>query len=265
MKKILCLTLSLLAAFTSCLTAAPKISGSVNYLFGTGNATVSMGCDALINSSAENATAAIMVKLWAMDRPYSGGPLTGHLLGSYKLAGLNPGAQYSALKKSVTATLPPRSGNYYICLSVSEYQNGAYLITDSRNFGKVIYLAAPKTFTLSGPWTWKSSYEGGTVNMKVAKISHTRQGSTGGLRLALWATSKPYAGGAINGYMLGSVDKKPLKPGFTYNDVDNTAKLKRPPAGNYYVNLVLLEFNGTDYVVMSHLAGAKPVYFAPEN
>lgn len=241
--------------------AAPKISGSTSYQFGANNATVSISCDGITNSSAENSTGTIQVKLWAMSSPYNGGSLSGYVLGSFKLDGLRGGNVYRNVKKNVKCTTPPKRGTYFIAITVSEYQSSGYAITDWRNFSKTVVLSPPKTFIMEGPWKWQTSFEGGTINMQVAKISHTRSSHTGSLRLSAWATAKPYTGGSISGYQLGYVDKKALDAGYSYTNVNNTAKLKRPPGGNYYVSILLSEFNGGEYVVVGHLTSSKTSFF----
>jgi hypothetical protein len=57
----------------------------------------------------------------------------------------------------------------------------------------------------------------------VKKISHTRSGGTGSLKLSVWATTKPgffnKTGGSY--YEMGSVIKKALQTGYSYSDVVN--------------------------------------------
>ena len=104
----------------------------------------------------------------------------------------------------------------------------------------------------------------GTVSMKVKKISHTRLGNTGGLKLSVWATTRngfyKNAGGTY--YEISSVKKQPLKPGYSFSDVENTGKLlKRPPAGTYYIWLVLMEWNGSEYTTVSALPSSSTYIF----
>lgn len=261
MKHSLALVVGLWMLMMTGLEAAPKIGGGFSYQFGPGNSTVTISLGAITNSSDENATGTIQVQLWAMDAQYDGGRMRGHAVATYKLEGLDGGEQYTNFKKTLKTSLPARRGNYHMCLTVSEYREGGYVITDSRNLSKVVSLGPVRAFSLLGPWSWKRNTEAGTFSMQVKKIGHTKSGRTGSLRLSVWATRRPYTGGDLNGYQLGSVDKKALEPGYAYTDVSNTAKFKKPPPGTYYTTLVLLEYNGEDYVVVAHLGAEKTSTF----
>lgn len=261
MKRVSFLTILLLLGSTLGLMAGPKISGSTKFQFAAGHTSVTFGCGGINNPGKENATGTIMVRLWALDAPYQGGGISGKVLAEYKLEGLNPGSYYTNPSKTVKTTLPGRKAAYTLCLTVMEYSGGQYVVSDYRNFKGSTVLAPPPWFTMKGPWRWQSSLEGGTVEMEVASITHTRSSSTGTLKLSVWATDAPYAGGNLRGYLLGSVQKEALKPGYSCTNVKNTAKYLRPPVGRYYVNLVLSEFDSGEYRVVSWLGGAAPVVF----
>lgn len=256
--------LLLCALLTSALTsqAAPDLVGGSRYSFGANNATVTFGCDYIKNTSSENATGTIVMKLWARSAPYKGGDLGGHLLGSYKLEPLEGGMQYSKLSRTVKCTLPSTRKSYYLVMAVTEYRKGGYVVVDHANFPNTVVLGVPpRQFTLTGPWSWQVSDDYATVDMNVAKISHTRTGNTGSLRLALWATKQPYTGGRISGFEIGMVQKKALDPGYNYSNVQNTAKFVKPPTGTYYVTLLLLEYDGGEYVIKHWLPGSKMTTF----
>jgi hypothetical protein len=242
-------------------SGALKMYGSSKFSFSNGNSQVTFGCGGINNPSAENATGTIQVRLWALDKPYAGGTINGKVLASYKLEGLSPKAYYSPVSRTVAATMPGTRKAYFLCLTVMEYQSGGYVVSDYRNFDGTTVLGPLKTFTLSGPWSWQTHPEGGTIDIKVAKIAHTRTGNTGTLKLAVWATKAPYKGGSISGFELGSVSKQALKPGFTYNDVKNTAKYRKPPAGNYFVHILLSEFQDGGYKTVAHLTSGKSTVF----
>ncbi len=255
MNKILGVAFGVWMSMAAALSAAPKIGGNCTYQFGPGNATVTLSYDLIKNSSPENGTGTIQVQLWAMGEPYDGGSLRGHAVATYKLNPLEGGQQYSNLKRSLKASMPAKRGEYYMCLTVSEFREGGYVITDTRNMSRVITLApavAPKV-TLTGGWSWTKDVEAGTITMQVKKITNNKTGKSGSLRLAVWATARPYTGGRITGFQLGSVDKKPLEKGYSYSDVSSSGKYKKPPAGTYHTTLFLLEYTGEEYVIVSYL------------
>lgn len=258
---ILCLVGFAWALLPPAASAAVKIYGSSKFQFSTGNSQVTFGCGGINNTSSENATGTLMVRLWALDQPYAGGTLSGKVIASYKYDGLNPKAYYSPVSRTVAASMPAVRKPYFLCLTVMEYKAGGYVISDYRNFDGTTVLGPLKTFTLSGPWSWRTLPEAGTLDIQVAKIAHTRSGSTGTLKLAVWATKAPYKGGSISGFELGSVIKQPLKPGYTYSDVRNTAKYKKPPAGTYYVHILLSEFQDGTYKTVGHLTSGKTSSF----
>lgn len=255
MKQILGTIIGMWLSMAVTLTAAPKIGGGFSYQFTTGNASVTLSLGAITNSSAENATGTILVQLWAMAHQYDGGRMRGHAVASYKLEGLDGGRQYSNFKQTLKATMPPRRADYHMCITLSEYREGGYVITDNRNMSKVVTLTppAPAKVNLTGGWSWKRDFEAGTMNIQVKKITNNKAAKSGSLRLAVWATKQPYAGGRINGFQLGSVDKQALEKGYSYSDVVNTARFKKPPAGTYHTALFLLEYNGEEYVIVSYL------------
>ena len=69
--------------------------------------------------------------------------------------------------------------------------------------------------------------------------------TTGTLRLELWATtSRPARGDSFNGYRLAvSSVFSPLLPRTFYSNIVRTAAFQEPPAGTYWMVLVLTEFN----------------------
>ncbi len=233
--------------------ADAKITGSTRYQFGKDEATVVLSCGGISNPGKENATGTLKLELWALNAPHKEGAIQGHVLAEAKLDGLNPGAGYSNVSRTVNTSLPKVRKAYYLCLVLAEFKNGHYVTTDYRNFSSTATLGPLALFAMSGPWRWQTSIEGGTIDLAVARISHTRTGNTGTLELAAWATSRPYTGGPIEGHLLGVVKKDALQPGYSYTDVHNTAKYKAPPPGAYYVTLVLSEFVDGAYRIQAHL------------
>lgn len=97
--------------------------------------------------------------------------------------------------------------------------------------------------------TVSATFENGGLRLRAERIVNTRGGGTSGtLRLALWATQTlPVFGNTINAYTLGSFTLNPLSAGFEYHNVDQTVAYTPPPAGCYYITLALQEFDSGSY------------------
>ncbi|MFK7911975.1 MAG: hypothetical protein AB8F34_15445 [Akkermansiaceae bacterium] len=259
-KAIAVIVLGLLLTLNLVTLAKPSFTSPVSYQFLNGQQRVIINAGNIKNLSSENATGSMKLQLWATQAKYQGGTLRGHQIASTgRINGLNPNNLYRNYATTLTAR-PPKYGTYNLVLALLEYRSGNYVIIDSVNMPKRVTLGKkPKLFDMRGPWSWRASYEGGTVKMNVAKISHTRRGLTGTLKLSVWLTKSPYRGGSLRGYEIGQVRKGQLKAGFVFNNVRNTAKFKPPPAGTYYASLVLSESNGQNFSVVSYLTDRKPV------
>ncbi len=249
------LIIRILLAAASVSWAGPEFGPSTGVEFFNGDKSVVLKGGEIRNSSRENATGSLKLQLWATDSRYSGGSIRGTLLASSgQLDGLGPGQYYEDVIRTEEVNRPGTRRSYYITLCLTEYRSGGYVIVDHRTMGSRRELGPPlPLFTMRGPWSWRWSEEGGTVEMSVAKISHTRSGHTGDLELSVWLTEQPYNGQGLRGHELGSVRKGQLKKGFVFNDVRNTATLVRPPPGTYYVTLALSESDGERFSVVAYL------------
>lgn len=260
MQRVLCL-LGLWGIFLGAGQAAPRL-GKVSYQFSEDLSTITLSAENVRNDSKENTTGTLKLQLWACAGPYEGGRIQGSLIAtSGKIDGMGPGQYYETLRRVAPYTPPGSAGTYSLTFVLLEYRGGEYVIADSVNMPTRKALAPLPLFELAGPWKWQTSYEGGTVEMSVAKISHRRNGATGTLRLAVWLTDEPYEGGRLRGYEIGWVRKDALQKGFVFNNVKNTGKFIPPPAGNYYASLVLSEFRDGEYVVVDHLSSRTLSHF----
>ena len=256
----------LVLGFLSVLTAhaAPRFTAPVRYEFNQQMTTVALHAGMIKNDSRENATGSLKVQLWASLSPYDGGTIHGNLLGTTgRLDALGAGQYFENLKQTVAYTPPSVRENYCLIFVLLEHKNGNYVIVDHVNMAATKSLGPLQLFSMEGPWRFQTSYEGGTVDMSVAKISHTRTGTTGTLRLSVWVTDQPYRGGRLAGYEIGQVQKDPLKAGFVYTDVKNVAKFVPPPPGTYYPTLVLSESDGKQFNTVAFLSSSAPAKFSP--
>ena len=242
--------------------AGAKFSGATGFSVVNQGESVSITVDAITNSSKENATGTLIVRLMALDAPYAGKKMDGKLLASHKLNGLNPGRQYSPFEKVLPYSTPSVKKSFHVCLMLMEFRGDGYVVADYRNMPNTHVLGPSKLFSLTGPFRWKVSLEGGTLDIGIGKISHHRAGATGGLKLTVWATEERFKGGTIKGHAMGSVTKAPLKSGCVYTDVKNTAKYTPPPDGTFFITITLSEYGSDEtYSIVDFHTMSEPWTF----
>ena len=264
MKSTNCLLFLFIFALCAQVQASPRFAGPVRYDFNPQMTSVTLDAVLIKNDSHENASGTLKLQLWASAAPYIIGTISGHLLASTdKIDGLGPGQYYENFHRTVAYSPPTASGTYYLTFLLLEYKGGAYVIVNHVNIAAPKALGPLQLFSMEAPWRWQTSKEGGTIDISVAKISHRRTGATGTLKLSVWLTDQPYRGGRLVGYEIGQVRKDPLQVGYTYSNVQNTAKFTPPPAGTYYPTLVLSESDGSQFNTVAYLNSASPASFGP--
>ena len=120
---------------------------------------------------------------------------------------------------------------------------------------------ASNGLTMSG--TISFVINGSTANINVQTITNSRTTASGPLRLVLVATTTvPVYGQTINGYQLASYSLPALNPNSSDSPVNSPAlPFTAPPAGCYYVTLMLQELQNSDYVYQdlhTFTAGGTP-------
>lgn len=145
---------------------------------------------------------------------------------------------------------------------------GSVDVTD--HMGETTLLTAGKTITVSPPDDPGPGVSGGSsgtsldldcfcgyeysdtsLTLFAARVENNRgSGSSGTLRLKLWATEEPYTGGTIRGYILGEYTFTSVLNARSYfEDIERSVAFRRPPDGFYYVTLTLTEYDGQDYIM----------------
>tara|TARA_X000000368_G_C23033388_1_gene713565 strand:- start:89 stop:493 length:405 start_codon:yes stop_codon:yes gene_type:complete len=105
----------------------------------------------------------------------------------------------------------------------------------------------------SGSWGYK--IDGKYITLYGDKIKNqNNRGTTGTLKVAIWATNHRYNGGRINGYNLYEYKLDPLESGLYYYDVSKTGWCTYPPSGSYYLTILLLEYDYYDYKIVDHIS-----------
>ena len=90
---------------------------------------------------------------------------------------------------------------------------------------------------------------GNQVTIYAQKIANNSPVGThsGTIKLQLWATRRQYTGGTLNGYKLAEIKVGVLNGGNVFREINRTVYYKRPPAGSYYMTLVLAEHDHGRY------------------
>jgi hypothetical protein len=228
-------------------------SGSFNVV---GN-TVVLQANEILNNEFSGISGTIRLELWAFSLPYPGTTI-GYKMASYVVGQLNGGYYfYNINSGSIPFTLPP-PGTWYFSLQAREFVGGGgdgYVTRDYINFSSPERVAGGAYFgdeRIVGLTSWQVI--GSTVNLNVAQVDNIcNLGVSGSLRLDLWATASPYAGGSIVGYTFGSVPLNPLTGGYVYNNINQTVVYSKPPNGSYYVTLTLSEYQNGSYVTVDYV------------
>jgi DNA-binding beta-propeller fold protein YncE len=90
------------------------------------------------------------------------------------------------------------------------------------------------------------SMNGGNITLQVDGITNTRSTTTGTLRLELWALTAPYPNAGATGYKIAQTSFiNPLASNGSYSSSSQTvSQLTTPPAGTWYMVLLLTEYTG---------------------
>lgn len=121
-------------------------------------------------------------------------------------------------------------------------------------------VVAPKDRFTLGSVAWGVDGEANTATIKVSKLSFNHSGTTGGLKLTLWATTQPYQPGT-RGFTIAEVNLGQLKSKEYYHDLNRVIKLVRPPAGTYYLTLMVLENQTTGFSRQLFVKGTNTFTF----
>ena len=84
--------------------------------------------------------------------------------------------------------------------------------------------------------------------------NHRSGGTSGTLRLELWASTTSPATGSVSGYRLATYTLGTLQAGFQYSNLNSgTFTYAQPATGCYYMTLLLTEFDGSGYPFIDYV------------
>ncbi|HWN95779.1 MAG TPA: hypothetical protein VNT99_12150 [Methylomirabilota bacterium] len=223
---------------------------------------IDISADRVINDSFGGISGTLRLQIWATTSPYFGGSISGYILGTRSLGQLEGGYQFTGVSGSVPFRAPP-AGNYYTTMTLEEYTVNGYVIVDYTTFDGTSSFGGVAggggggggfngDLSIGGFVSWAS--RGSRVTFTVGDISNDRDsGRSGSLRLRLWATTSPYDGGSIFGYVLGTKKLKPLYGNQYYSSLVQPTTFRRPRSGYYFTTLTLEEFTSDGWVIVDYV------------
>jgi hypothetical protein len=104
---------------------------------------------------------------------------------------------------------------------------------------------------------------GRRISFSIDKLQNQRETTmTGTLRVTLYATAQPYAGGTPDGQRIFSRVLGQLAPGDFFHKISANALVKRPrPRGDYYVSLIIEEEQQDGFVPVALVVQSPPTKF----
>ena len=104
--------------------------------------------------------------------------------------------------------------------------------------------------------TFSYTYANGTVQFKVSKIENIGDTTSGAVRLELWLTTAPWSatgpnpGYQVATYTMAGPTNGSLAPHATFENISQIVPITNfPPAGNYFVTLLVSEYTGQNLAV----------------
>jgi len=90
--------------------------------------------------------------------------------------------------------------------------------------------------------SWNTHIRTGYIELYMSRIKNTAYYGSGSLRLDIYAAKRRYRGKSMSAYQLASMEIPPLEGRSSYVRINQQLSLlTMPPAGRYYVILVLRE------------------------
>ena len=128
-------------------------------------------------------------------------------------------------------------------------------------FKKILILCAIpllfiSTYAKELGFSGQTSYQrsGSTVTLVSNTIHNNRDGGTSGtLKLMLWATPAPYDGENINGFVVAQTELGSLLGNTYFPNISRTVSFLTPSAGSYFMTLTLSEYRDGHYQIVDYM------------
>ena len=123
----------------------------------------------------------------------------------------------------------------------------------------LLFVPILSTFAQNLSGTWGYKFDGHYITLYGDKIQNQNNGgSTGTLKVAIYATDYAYNGGRLSGYVLYEYKLDPLDAGYSFNNISKTGWCTFPPTnnysrGSYSLSIILLEYSNRDYEIVDYI------------
>lgn len=280
MKRKLATLLLLITVSAAAQATDVRLTGSGSYTIDPASGTVSVRFSEITNHSTTTTSGTLYLQLWASpdnDPTGSGYGLTDNLNVSTFIGGgdgtLDPGARFTNIEINTSYNAPP-DGSYHVFFILAEYPNTSTILDSVAGEGNPVSLGGSGGGDSGGGDSGGGDSGGGDsggggtegldlvcspcgyevddsfVTLNASAVRNNRDGGTSGtLRLKLWATDSPYSGGSISGYVMGEARLGELRGGYEYSNISEEVIFSEPPAGTYWVTMTLSEYDGEDLTV----------------
>jgi len=239
-------------------TAGVSLVGTPSYSYDPIAETVQFAGVSIQNSSTTQTTGTLRVELWLTTTPYTGGTANGSRIAADVLSPsvsatgqLAPGQSFANVAATVPATALPAVGTYYVAVVVSEFSSGCpsldqYCIDTYQNLPTQLTLSdtGPAAAVQVFGFVFYDYTPGTGLDMGTVALENTSDTNvTAALRLDVWLTTAPYAGGAISGYHIATAPASGVigTDGLVQTNVNIVPVSNLPPAGSYYVTQITSE------------------------
>jgi len=101
----------------------------------------------------------------------------------------------------------------------------------------------------------KTSYDryGGTIRLTADRIDNYSGYTSGSLKIMLWATTRKYKGGKINGYVVGESPLDRLYANRYFYGISKNVRFYTPPRGSYFMTMTVSEYKNGRYEIVSYV------------
>jgi len=249
-------------------TSSVAIVGNYSYTPDLAAGTVQLDVAEIQNNSSTNTTGTLRLELWLTTTPFTGGSINGYRVATYQVSGssngeLGPNQYFSSIAATVPLSGLPGSGTYDVALLVTEYSNSCGA---SDHFCLDTYGMFPSSFTIGGggntggngnisivgSYAYSANASLSSAQLQVAEILNSSATyKTGTLRLELWLTTTPYAGGLITGnriasYQITGSSNGTLGPNQDFSNINVSVPLgDLPGPGTYDATLIVSEYTNS--------------------